>query len=99
MCSNRYAEEILFSTEAPVVDYAALISNGLNQVEALHKNYLSSAACRSFEGSRPHNYYNNPPSIAWKVTNTDLVTLSFAFAAVVLRCYTEVLPDQIPGMG
>lgn len=39
--------------------------------------------------SQPHNYYNNPPSIAWKVTNTDLVTLSLAFAVVVLRCYTK----------
>ncbi|KAL8647428.1 MAG: hypothetical protein Q9210_005566 [Variospora velana] len=40
-------------------------------------------------GSHPHNYYNNPPSIAWKVTDTDLVTLSLASAIVVLRCYTK----------
>ncbi|KAL8693487.1 MAG: hypothetical protein Q9224_003740 [Gallowayella concinna] len=42
--------------------------------------------------STPHhtpNYYNNPPSIAWKVTTTDYVTVSIAFVVVLARCYTK----------
>lgn len=47
--------------------------------------------------SHPHNYYNNPPSQAWKVTHTDLITISFAFVIVILRCYTKFFLVKSPG--
>lgn len=38
----------------------------------------------------PHNYYNHPPSNAWKSTIADTVLLFFALAIVILRCYTKL---------
>ncbi|KAL9602882.1 MAG: hypothetical protein Q9219_001578 [cf. Caloplaca sp. 3 TL-2023] len=46
--------------------------------------------------TRPHNYYDNPPSEASRVTNIDLITISLAFATVVLRCYTKFLLIHAP---
>ncbi|KAL8942235.1 MAG: hypothetical protein Q9211_001479 [Gyalolechia sp. 1 TL-2023] len=47
--------------------------------------------------SHPHNYYNNPPSQAWKVINTDLITVSFAVIIVLLRCYTKYFITKSSG--
>ncbi|KAL8662642.1 MAG: hypothetical protein Q9168_008225 [Polycauliona sp. 1 TL-2023] len=42
----------------------------------------------SFSG-HAHNYNNSPPSIGWKITTTDYVTLSVACVVVLARCYTK----------
>ncbi|KAI4231901.1 MAG: hypothetical protein LQ352_008377, partial [Teloschistes flavicans] len=47
--------------------------------------------------SHPHNYYNNPPSQGWKVTDADLISISFAFVAVLARCYTKFFLVKAPG--
>ncbi|KAL8832142.1 MAG: hypothetical protein Q9170_005001 [Blastenia crenularia] len=47
--------------------------------------------------SQPHNYYNNPPSQDWRVTDTDLVTITIATVIVILRCYTKFLLIKSPG--
>ena len=47
--------------------------------------------------NHPHNYYNHPPSNAWKSTVTDSVGLAFALAAVILRCYTKLCITKTRG--
>ncbi|KAL9001624.1 MAG: hypothetical protein Q9188_005403 [Gyalolechia gomerana] len=47
--------------------------------------------------SRPHNYYNNPPSNAWKVSVTDSVGLCLVVVAVGLRCFTKLRITKSPG--
>ena len=47
--------------------------------------------------TQPHNYYNSPPSRDWQLTTADLVTLSFAFTIVFLRCYTKFFLIKTPG--
>lgn len=47
--------------------------------------------------SHPHNYYNNPPSVGWKVTLTDLVSISFAFVFVLARLFTKFFLVKAPG--
>ncbi|KAL8731477.1 MAG: hypothetical protein Q9181_004301, partial [Wetmoreana brouardii] len=47
--------------------------------------------------SHPHNYYDNPPSQGWKVTDTDLITISFACISVLARCYTKFVLINSPG--
>ncbi|KAL8699340.1 MAG: hypothetical protein Q9224_001458 [Gallowayella concinna] len=40
--------------------------------------------------SHPHNYYNNPPSNAWKVSVTDSIGLSLVTIVVAARCFTKL---------
>ncbi|KAL9577120.1 MAG: hypothetical protein Q9212_006576 [Teloschistes hypoglaucus] len=47
--------------------------------------------------SHPHNYYNNPPSVGWKVTLTDLISISFAFVFVLARLFTKFFLVKAPG--
>ena len=47
--------------------------------------------------NHPHNYYNNPPSNAWKSTIADSVGLAFALAIVILRCYTKLCITKTRG--
>ncbi|KAM0796931.1 hypothetical protein BDR22DRAFT_790978, partial [Usnea florida] len=43
------------------------------------------------------NYYNNPPSNAWKSTIADSVGLAFAVVIVMLRCYTKLCITKTRG--
>ncbi|KAL8682197.1 MAG: hypothetical protein Q9186_001734 [Xanthomendoza sp. 1 TL-2023] len=40
--------------------------------------------------SHPHNYYNNPPSNAWKVSVTDSIGLGLVTIVVAARCFTKL---------
>ena len=39
--------------------------------------------------TKPHNYWNNPPSNAWQVSVADYVGLTIAAILVLARCYTK----------
>ena len=45
----------------------------------------------------PHNYYNKPPSIYWKVNVADYVVLVFALLAVAARFYTKIYITKSSG--
>ncbi|KAL8811170.1 MAG: hypothetical protein Q9200_002005 [Gallowayella weberi] len=45
----------------------------------------------------PHNYYNNPPSNAWKVSVADCVGLGLVSIVIVARCVTKLRITKSPG--
>ena len=47
--------------------------------------------------SNPPNYYDSPPSNAWKISAVDSVGLCLAFAVVVIRYYTKYSVTKILG--
>ncbi|KAL8906362.1 MAG: hypothetical protein Q9207_002074 [Kuettlingeria erythrocarpa] len=49
------------------------------------------------KGSRPPNYYNNPPTNHWMVTYTDSVGFVLVTLVVFARCYTKFSIVKAPG--
>ncbi|KAL8815758.1 MAG: hypothetical protein Q9223_005138 [Gallowayella weberi] len=45
----------------------------------------------------PHNYYNNPPSNAWKVSVADCVGLGLVSIVIAARCVTKLRITKSPG--
>ncbi|KAL8798985.1 MAG: hypothetical protein Q9182_006230 [Xanthomendoza sp. 2 TL-2023] len=47
--------------------------------------------------THPHNYYNNPPSSAWKISVADCVGLCLISIVIAARCFTKLRITKSPG--